>query len=74
MCYNTPMKIRTSLVARGAALAALVLIAVACTKAPEPLDPAYAAEVDAWRNQRLERLTADNGWLTLTGSVLARTG
>lgn len=67
MCYNTPMKIRTSLVARGAALAALVLIAVACTKAPEPLDPAYAAEVDAWRNQRLERLTADNGWLTLTG-------
>ena len=67
MCYNTPMKIRTSLVARGTALAALVLIAVACTKAPEPLDPAYAAEVDSWRNQRLEQLTADNGWLTLTG-------
>jgi uncharacterized protein (DUF1684 family) len=67
LCYNTPMHIRTSLVARGAALAALVFIAVGCTKAPEPLDPAYAAEVDAWRNQRLERLTADNGWLTLTG-------
>ncbi len=67
MCYNTPMNIRTSLVARGAALAALVIIAAACTEAPEPLDPAYAAEVDAWRNQRLERLTAADGWLTLTG-------
>ncbi len=61
------MKTRTSLIARGAAVAGLVIIAVACTEAPEPLDPAYAAEIDAWRNQRLERLTADDGWLTLTG-------
>jgi len=61
------MKTRTSLVARSAALAALFVSAVACTKAPDPPDPAYAAEVDAWRSQRLERLTADDGWLTLTG-------
>jgi uncharacterized protein (DUF1684 family) len=67
LCYNTPMNIRTSLVARDAALAALIVMAVACTEAPIPVDPAYAAEVVAWRNQRLERLTADNGWLTLTG-------
>jgi uncharacterized protein (DUF1684 family) len=61
------MKNHVSLVVRGAALAALVAIAVACTEAPEPVDPAYAAKVDAWRNQRLERLTSDDGWLTLTG-------
>lgn len=61
------MMYRSPLVTRGAALAALVVIAVACTEAPEPLDPAYAAEVGAWRTQRLERLTSDDGWLTLTG-------
>jgi uncharacterized protein (DUF1684 family) len=61
------MKNRTFLVARGAAAAALIVIATACTKAPEPLDPAYAAEVDAWRDQRLARLKSDDGWLTLTG-------
>ncbi|MEJ2583232.1 MAG: DUF1684 domain-containing protein, partial [Acidobacteriota bacterium] len=27
----------------------------------------YAAEIEEWRNTRLERLTADDGWLTLTG-------
>ena len=67
VCYNTPMNIRAPFAARCVALAALVIIAVACTEAPEPVDPAYAAEVDAWRNQRLERLTSDDGWLTLTG-------
>jgi len=67
VCYNTPMNIRTPFAFRCAAVAALVFIAVACTEAPEPVDPAYAAEIDAWRNQRLERLTADDGWLTLTG-------
>lgn len=67
MCYNTLMDIRTPLVVRCTALAALIVMAVACTEAPIPVDAAYAAEVDAWRNQRLERLTADNGWLTLTG-------
>jgi uncharacterized protein (DUF1684 family) len=67
LCYNTPMNIRTPLAVRCAALAALVVIAASCTEAPEPLDPAYAAEVDAWRSQRLERLTAADGWLTLTG-------
>ena len=43
------------------------MTALACAKAPEPLDPAYAAEVDQWRADRLARLTADDGWLTLTG-------
>jgi uncharacterized protein (DUF1684 family) len=67
LCYNTPMMHRLTLPVRCAAAAALVSIAASCAKAPVPLDPAYAAEVEAWRAQRLARLTADDGWLTLTG-------
>jgi uncharacterized protein (DUF1684 family) len=61
------MENRSLIVVRLAALAVLVVIAAACTEAPVPVDPAYAAEIDAWRNQRLARLEADDGWLTLTG-------
>jgi uncharacterized protein (DUF1684 family) len=54
------------------AVRCLILMAVligvtACTEAPMPVDPAYAAEIDDWRNARLARLTADDGWLSLTG-------
>ena len=34
---------------------------------PAPADPAYVAEVEAWRAERLARLTAEDGWLTLIG-------
>ncbi len=59
------MKI-ASLAVSGLILVA-VLVAVSCTEAPTPVDPAYAAEIDEWRNARLARLTADDGWLSLTG-------
>lgn len=65
--YNTPMMKRTPLVVRFAVVAAFLLTAAACSEAPVPLDPAYAAEIDQWRADRLERLTSDEGWLTLTG-------
>jgi uncharacterized protein (DUF1684 family) len=58
---------RLTLSALCAAAAVLVLISISCAKAPAPVDPAYAAEVEAWRAERLARLTADDGWLTLTG-------
>ena len=61
------MDTRSFHVVRLAAIAALVVFVASCTEAPVPVDPAYAAEIDTWRNQRLERLTSDNGWLTLTG-------
>lgn len=67
LCYNTAMSHRPTLAARCAAAAVLVLIPVSCAKAPAPVDPAYAGEVEAWRAERLARLTADDGWLTLTG-------
>ena len=46
---------------------AILIGVTACTEAPIPLDPTYAAEVEDWRIARLARLTADDGWLSLTG-------
>ena len=41
--------------------------AFACIDAAPPVDPGYAAEIEEWRGKRLARLTAEDGWLTLTG-------
>lgn len=39
-----------------------------CSREPRAATtPAYVAEVDAWHAQRLERLRAPTGWLTLVG-------
>ncbi len=67
VCYKVPMMYRASIVLSPAALAVVVLALGSCTEAPTPTDPAYLAEVEAWRADRLARLTADDGWLTLTG-------
>lgn len=45
----------------------LVVLLVACTEHVPPPDPAYLAEIDAWHQQRLERLSSEDGWLTLVG-------
>jgi uncharacterized protein (DUF1684 family) len=42
----------------------LFLLLVGCA---HEIDPAYVAAVDQWHAQRVERLTADDGWLTLVG-------
>ena len=39
----------------------------ACGDAPAPIDPAYTAEIEAAWAEREARLTAEDGWLTLTG-------
>lgn len=51
---------------RGAclALALTLLAAFGCDRRP-PADPAYLAELEAWRGERLAELTAEDGWLTL---------
>lgn len=51
---------------RRSILPLALICVVACSEAP-PADPEYKAEIEEWRSQRLDRLTADNGWLTLTG-------
>lgn len=46
----------------------VVLIgALSCHEAPAPVDPGYLNDLETWRESRLERLTAEDGWLTLTG-------
>lgn len=57
--YNTVM--RTLLAA------ALLLVTAACTENVPSPDPAYLAEVEAWHAERLERLTAEDGWLSVVG-------
>lgn len=52
---------------KKALIAGFVLLAAACSEKVPPSDPAYVAEVEAWRAQRLERLTAEDGWLTVVG-------
>jgi len=67
VCYNTPMNKAISPTVLVSIVVTLLLSLTACAKAPPPVDPAYAAEVEEWRSERLERLTAADGWLTLTG-------
>ena len=67
VCYNTPMTHTPFPALRNLIAVTMLLSLAACTEAPPSVDPAYAAEVEEWRSGRLERLTADDGWLTLTG-------
>jgi len=48
-------------------LIAVLIGVTACAEAPAPVDPAFRAEIERWRAGRLERLIAEDGWLTLTG-------
>lgn len=54
-------------VVRLAVLFGLLFAVASCSRAPGSVDPAYQTEIEAWRAERLERLTAPDGWLTLTG-------
>ncbi len=51
--------------------ASLVLLALAwvvgCSEGDVSAEPSYVAEIEAWQKERLGRLTAENGWLTLVG-------
>ena len=61
---------------RAAAFLPLLALALAagCARQAPAVDPAYRAEVEAWRAARLARLTAPDGWLTLAGLVWLRPG
>ncbi len=51
-----------------------VVLAAACTRKAPVVDPAYRAEIAAWRAARLAALTAPDGWLTLAGLYWLRPG
>jgi uncharacterized protein (DUF1684 family) len=42
-------------------------LTLSCGETPPPADPAYIAEIEAAWAEREARLTAEDGWLTLTG-------
>jgi uncharacterized protein (DUF1684 family) len=49
-------------------LIAIIALLVAITAFAETeVDPEYRAEIEKWRAGRLERLTADDGWLSVVG-------
>ncbi len=54
-------------------LVAPALAAAACARR-RPADPAYAAEIAAWRARRLAALTAPDGWLSVTGLFWLKPG
>ncbi|MEO7071861.1 MAG: DUF1684 domain-containing protein [Rhodanobacter sp.] len=46
---------------------ALALFGVVAMSAAEPAPDAYAQSLDRWRQERLQKLTAPDGWLSLVG-------
>ena len=52
---------------KKALIVALLALTVACTENVSSPDPSYVAEIEAWRAERLERLAAEDGWLTVVG-------
>ena len=52
----------------------MLAAAVTAAAAASVADPAYVREIESWRRERLQRLTADGGWLTVTGLVWLKPG
>jgi uncharacterized protein (DUF1684 family) len=52
---------------RWITVAAVPLIVLSCGDITPPIDPAYVAEIETAWAEREARLTAEDGWLTLTG-------
>lgn len=48
-------------------LSALVLVSLFLSACAHDTDPAYIDEIDQWHAERIERLTVNDGWLTLVG-------
>lgn len=57
----------------AALLAVLATLVAACARRVPP-DPAYLAEIEAWRAHRLASLKAENGWLSVVGLFWLKPG
>jgi len=60
---------RTAAAAIGALTLGLVFPPVVI-----PQEDSYVAEIEGWRSEREQKLTADDGWLTVTGLFFLREG
>ncbi len=54
-------------VPRAALLAIVAALTLDAVAQPAPTGTNYRAEIEAWRAQRVARLTSETGWLTLVG-------
>jgi uncharacterized protein (DUF1684 family) len=52
----------------------LVFAAMLAAVAAAGADPTYVREIEAWQRLRLQRLTADGGWLTVAGLFWLKPG
>src|SRR6185369_12506769 len=52
-------------------VATALAAAIAAGSAP---DPGYVREIETWRRERAQRLTADGGWLTVAGLFWLKPG
>jgi len=52
---------------RAIVLTAALAAGMSCAWCATAIDPAYKASIETWRQQRVGRLTAPTGWLTLVG-------
>ncbi len=59
LCYKSHM--------RSSFVVLAVLLLTACSSPVPDVDPEYRAAIEEWRTKRVERLTADDGWLTVVG-------
>jgi len=60
LCYNNIMR-------RHRAILVVVLVFAACSSPTTDIDPAYRTEIEAVWAEREAKLTAEDGWLSLTG-------
>jgi uncharacterized protein len=68
------MQRRRSACAASGALALLAAAAALAAPAAAPAEDAEHAAIRAWRDQRVESLTSDGGWLTLAGLFWLKPG
>ena len=53
---------------------ALLAATLAAAVGAPAADPAYVQQIETWRRERLQRLTADGGWLTVAGLFWLKPG
>ncbi len=62
-----PARILIAVLRRSRILTTLLGALLAASACAPRAEPAYRGEIEAWKRHRIERLTSDDGWLTLAG-------
>ncbi len=66
---------KTTHILFASALLSLIIAVAGCSRQRQEIDPiAYQKEIDSWKQNRLKRLTREDGWLTLCGLFWLKEG